>query len=147
MKHPPNSQVFGPAINRFADVMAHHDKFAFKGVTRLARAAGVSPASVSRLLNNKLNPSFLMVARLTDALEKQFGFRIDPRDLIAEEGRFLTQFVCDLAGCSGCLPEIARDEFGAIKEAYKEVKPGRWVASHHPKGYRPGKEINDRIAA
>lgn len=132
--HPP-SQVFGPAINRFADVMAHHDRFAFKGVSRLAREAGVSPSSVSRLINGKMNPSFLMVARLTEALEKQIGYRIDPRDLVAENGRFISRFVCDLVQCEGCLPENARDEFGSVKPAFDKVEPGKWVTSRHPEGF------------
>jgi transcriptional regulator with XRE-family HTH domain len=127
---------FGPAINRFTDVLAHHDKFAFKGVSRLAREARVSPASVSRLINGKMNPSFLMVARLTEALERHLGFRIDPRDLIAENGRFLEPFVCELMSCAGCLPEIATDEFGDIKPTYQDVKPGQWASSRHPKGFR-----------
>lgn len=131
-KHPP-SQVFGPAINRLADVMDHHDRFAFKGVTRLAHEAGVSPSSVSRFMNGKMNPSFLMVARLTEALERAYGHRIDPRDLIAENGKFLHRFCCDLVGCPGCLPDNAIDEFGDMKPAFRDVKPGQWISSRHPK--------------
>lgn len=140
MKNSPPSQVFGPAINRFTDVMAHSDRFAFKGVSRLAREAGVSPSSVSRLINGKMNPSFLMVARLTMALEKTLGFRIDPRDLIAENGRFLTRFACELMNCPGCLPENAWDEFGDRKPAFDGVKPGRWITSRHPNGLAQRKE-------
>lgn len=132
-QHP--KEVFGPVINRIADVMAHSDQFAFKGVSRLARAAGVSPSSVSRLINGKMNPSFVMVARLTYALEQQFGYRIDPRDLVAENGHFNTPFVCDLAGCAGCLPEIALDEFGQLKSTYEGIKPGGWITSRYPRGY------------
>lgn len=134
MFKPPPSQVLGPAVNRFADVMAHHDRFAFKGVSRLAREAGVSPSSVSRLVNGKGNPSFLMVVRLTEALERTFGYSIDPRDLVAENGEFIHRFCCDLVGCPGCLPENALDEFGDVKSMYKDVKPGQWVSSRHPKG-------------
>lgn len=134
MSNHHTTQVFGPAINRFTDVMAHSDKFAFKGVSRLAREAGVSPSSVSRLINGKLNPSFILVARLTNALERQLGYRIDPRDLIAECGSFPTRFVCDLTGCAGCLPETAWDEFGDLAEKFETIPPGRWVTSKHPKG-------------
>ena len=87
MNHPPSPQAFGPAVNRLTDVLAHSDAMAFKGVSRLARAAGVSPSAVSRLINGKSNPSFLMVARLTTALERDFGFAIDPRDLGRGERR------------------------------------------------------------
>jgi transcriptional regulator with XRE-family HTH domain len=143
MHTPSPSQVFGPAINRFADVMAHHNQFAFKGVSRLAHEAGVSPSSLSRLINGRMNPSFLMVARLTDALEHQFGFHIDPRDLVAENGRFPTRFTCSLVGCKGCLPERARDEFGATKQAYTDITPGHWVTSRFPMGYLLAEEAHE----
>lgn len=135
MKNTHSPQVFGPAINRIADVMAHNDRFAFKGVRRLASDAGVSPSSVSRLINGKINPSFVLVARITAALEKQLGFPVDPRDIVAENGTFLTDFVCDLTRCGGCLPETALDEFGSLKSAYKSVQPGQWITSRYPKGY------------
>lgn len=132
--HPPPT-VFGPAINRLTDVMVHSDRFAFKGVSRLAREAGVSPSSLSRLINGNINPSLILVARLTGVLEQEFGFRIDPRDLVAEEGHFLTPFVCDLVGCRGCLPDNARDEFGSLKPAFNTIKPGAWVTSRYPTGF------------
>ena len=139
MKHPPQPQAFGPAVNRFLDVMEHTDRFAFKGTTRLAEAAGVNPSSVSRLIHGLQNPSFLMVARLADALEGQLGFRIDPRDLIAESGRFLTRSTCDLVGCDGCLPQAAYDDLGQLKPDFAEVKPGTWVPSRYPIGFNPEK--------
>lgn len=137
MPHPTKPRVFGPQINRFADVMEHHNRFMFKGVSKLALDAGVSPSSVSRLINGKMNPSHQMVQRLRKALERAYGFRIDPGDLIAEEGRFVTKFVCDVVGCPGCLPKAAYDEFGSLKDAYKDVKSGQWVTSRYPKGYVP----------
>jgi transcriptional regulator with XRE-family HTH domain len=139
MNHPPPTQVFGPAINRFGDAMVHLDRYAFKGVARLAKDARVSASSVSRLLNGKMNPSFLMVARLTTAIERQLGLRIDPRDLISESGQFLTRYVCDLVGCSGCIPERAFDEYGDLKPAFTGVQPGNWVTSKYPSGYQPEK--------
>jgi hypothetical protein len=135
MQHPSTPQAFGPTINRISDLMAHIDRYAFHGVTNLAREARVSSSSVSRVINGKLNPSFNMVVRLTEALERHLGRSIDPRELIAENGAFPTQFVCDLAGCRGCLPENARDEFGDIKPAFADINPGNWVTSRYPKGY------------
>src|SRR4051812_49409343 len=99
MQHPHNPKVFGPTINRLLDVMEHCDRYAFKGSARLALDAGVNRASVSRLISGQINPSFLLVVRLTEALERQLGRRIDPRDVVAESGRFLTPFCCDLANC------------------------------------------------
>ncbi len=135
MHKPPPTQAFGPVINRVSDLMIHTTRYAFHGVSRLAADAKVSPSSVSRLINGKMNPSFAMVARITTALEQTLGYRIDPRDLVAELGRFLTPHTCDLVGCRGCLPENATDEFGDLKPAFHGVKPGRWVTSRHPKGY------------
>lgn len=147
MTHPP-PQAFGPTVNRVSDVAAHTTRYAFKGVGRLARDAGVSPSAVSRLLNGKMNPSFLMVARITAALEKELGYRIDPRDLVAESGRFLTRFTCDLvADCRGCYPDAATDEFGDTKRAFEGVRPGQWVTSRYPSGYEvtaeEGGEVED----
>lgn len=136
---PSTQQAFGPAVNRVGDVMAHTTRYAFKGVARLARDAGVSPSAVSRLINGRMNPSFLMVARVADALEREVGRPIDPRDLVAESGRFRTRFACDLTACRGCLPESATDEFGDLKQAFYGIEPGRWVSSRHPRGYE---EVN-----
>ena len=127
-------------VIRLQDVMIHTTRYAFHGVTRLAIDAKVSPSSVSRLINGKMNPSFAMVARVTTALEKSLGYRIDPRDLVAELGKFLTPHTCDLVGCQGCLPDNATDEFGDLKPAFDGVKPGRWVTSRYPKGYIESKK-------
>lgn len=135
MNHQPPSRAFGPTINRIADLMAHTNQYAFWGVTRFAEQAGVSPAAVSRVIHGQINPSFVMVARLTNALEDEFGFHIDPRELVAENGKFLTRFTCDLAGCRGCLPEAATDEFGDIKKAFEGVAAGQWITSRYPKGF------------
>jgi transcriptional regulator with XRE-family HTH domain len=135
MKHPPPNQVFGPAINRIDDLMAHSSTLAFGGVQRLAQFAGVSPASISRIICGLQNPTFLMVARITAVLEEDFGRRIDPRDLVAENGQFLTRFACDLVGCRGCYPDAATDQFGYQSPAYEGVNKGQWVTSKYPKGY------------
>lgn len=136
MKHPTPNQVFGPTVNRLADLMAHSDRYAFHGVRRLAMDARVSASSVSRLINGYMNPSYLMVVRITSALERELGIHVDPRDVVAERGAFLTRFACDLAGCRGCLPANALDEFGAVKPAFVDVAPGSWVSSKYPKGFR-----------
>jgi len=144
MKHPPPNQAFGPAVSRISDVMAHTSRYAFKGAGRLARDAKVSRSAVSRFMSGRSNPSFLMVARIADALEKELGYRIDPRDLVAEEGRFPTRYACDLIeSCRGCLPEAATDEYGDTKKAFEGVKPGNWVTSRHPRGYPAGEGSAD----
>ncbi|MBS1722970.1 MAG: helix-turn-helix transcriptional regulator [Armatimonadetes bacterium] len=129
-------QAFGPTINRFLDVMAHSDRFAFRGSSRLAFDAGVNPSTLSRILYGEINPSFALVARLTGALEKEFGLRFDPRDLVAENGEFLTPFTCDLVGCPGCLPDKSHDGSNVITPEFRSVKPASWVTSRYPKGFR-----------
>lgn len=138
MKHPPPFTAYRPVINRFTDVMMHSDRFAFRGTSRLATDAGVSVSSLSRLIHGEINPSFRLVARLTEAVEQELGFRIDPRDLCAEGGRFLTDSTCGLVGCRGCLPENARDEDGSLNPKFAGVEPGTWVTSRYPQGYGKG---------
>ncbi|HMS56451.1 MAG TPA: helix-turn-helix transcriptional regulator [Fimbriimonadaceae bacterium] len=134
MHQPLTPQAFGPAINRLSDVMEHSDRLSFCGVRRLARAARVSPSSVSRLMHGQINPSFLLVARITTAVEKATGLTIDPRDIVAEHGEFLTRFTCDLMQCRGCLPEAARDSDGHHNPKFAGVAPGKWVCSRNPEG-------------
>lgn len=141
MKYPPYTTGFGPIINRFADVLDHTDKFAFSGRSRIAREVGVCRSTITRVLNHQVNPSFALVARITAAIEKEMGFRIDPRDLIAEEGQFLTRSVCDLMACPGCLPENALDEFGATTPGFKDIYVGRWVTSCYPNGFESEKGL------
>jgi uncharacterized membrane protein len=40
---------------------------------------------------------------------------------------FLTASVCELVGCSGCLPEIAFEEDGSRKPEFESVVPGYWT--------------------
>jgi transcriptional regulator with XRE-family HTH domain len=137
MYKPPTQQVYGPVINRISDLMIHSNRYAFKGVTRLAKDAGVSPSSVSRIINGKMNPSFWMIDKLTSALERALGFEINPRDLAATMGGFKTLYVCDVVHCDGCLPPSALDEYGNLTPAWEGVLPGTWVTSKYPNGYQP----------
>lgn len=135
----PQGRALGTVVVRLGDAMAHVNRYAFKGVSRLARDAGLSPSSISRILSGKQSPSFLLVARLTDALEAASGRKIDPRELVSENGRFPTQHICKLMSCGGCLPENALDEFGDVKPTFKDVRRGEWVTSRHPRGFDEGK--------
>lgn len=137
MFNQPFTQAHGPVINRVSDCMSHANSYMFWGVSKLARDAGLSPSSVSRLINQRLNPSFLLVARITAALEAELGYRIDPRELVAENGVFLTRHVCDVVGCPGCMPDAAYDADGTRRTAFKNVQPGKWVTSRYPNGYLP----------
>jgi len=127
-------QVFGPTINRISDVMAHTTRYAFQGVPRLARDAGIHRTTLSRVIYGKSNPFSQTVGRIASALERELKRPIDPRELFAVDGEFPTRYTCDLVGCRGCLPEAATDEFGNRKFAYQGVMPGRWVTSAFPNG-------------
>ena len=132
--HPP-PKVSGPVVSRLADVMAPTYRFSFKGVSRMAEAAGVSHASVSRLVAGHRNASFITVARVTSALEAELGIALDPRDLIAESGRFLTPYCCVLVHCGGCLPANACGEDGRVTREYAGIRSGAWVSSRYPAGF------------
>lgn len=136
MNNPTPKQAFGPVISRLADAMIHVPIYACNGSPRLAKEAGVDRSTVTRLLRSELNPSFAMVARLTEAIENKIGQRIDPRDLFAESGRFLTPHICDLfPSCNGCLPDVALNEFGELHPSFVGISKGEWVTSKHPRGF------------
>lgn len=141
MLYKQSPQAYGPTINRIADMMAHTSRFAFQGVSRLAEDARVDRSTISRIINGSINPSFVLIARITGAFERELGFHIDPRDLVAELGGFLTRNACEVVRCGGCLPDRARDEFGDMKAAFAAVVPGTWVTSRYPNGYEPFAEV------
>lgn len=124
-----------PTINRISDLMAHSNRFAFHGTVRLARAAGVDVSTVSRILHGQINPSFALVARITEALEQEFQTNIDPRNVVAEAGKFLTDSACMVVNCGGCLPDASRDAFHRLTPEWHGVRAGTWVTSKFPQGF------------
>lgn len=140
MNIQPPKRASGPTINRIVDVMAHTKRYAFKGVPRLAKDAGIHRTTLTRVIYGQINPSARVVARIATALEREIGRSIDPREIFAENGDFPTRYTCDLVGCRGCLPDNATDEFGDLKSAFRDVKRGEWVTSRYPKGFVPGEE-------
>ncbi len=120
--------------NRILALMAHTNRYAFKGESRLASDAGVSKSAVCRLLNGQSSPSFATVSALTLALEPHLqgglkGKGLNPLELISLDGSYPTASACELAGCKGCLPNEAYDEHNQIKPEYKDVQPGQWSVS------------------
>lgn len=143
METNPN-QVLGPVISRLGDAMIHINPYSSKGNSRLASAVGTDPSTISRLIRGKLtNPSFALIARITTALEKEVGHHIDPRDLFAEMGAYLTRHICEVMRCRGCLPPSAHDEFNDVKPSFARLQRGQWVSSRFPNGYPTSKEAHD----
>ena len=118
-----------PLFNRIAALMEHTTWYAFKGASRLAQDAGVSKSFISRLLRGQTSPFFVHVVRLTQALEKALGQRLDPREFLSLDGTYPTASVCQLAGCGGCLPAEAFDGEGNLQPQFRGIKPGQWSIS------------------
>ncbi len=106
--------------------MIHTSRYSFKGRSRLARDCGVSKSAISRLLNGHSRPTYYLISRVTDALEREFGRKFGIRDLFSRNGEYPTTFVCDLVGCSGCLPAKSLNDEGQTNPAYKNFKKGFW---------------------
>ena len=124
----------GQVHNRILALMAHTNRYAFKGESRLATDAGVSKSAVCRLLNGQSSPSFALVSSITRALEPHLqrgleGRRLDPHELISLDGTYPTASACQLAGCKGCLPAEAYDEHNRLKPEFQGVLPGQWSLS------------------
>jgi transcriptional regulator with XRE-family HTH domain len=116
--------------------MSHASRYQWHGITRLSADTGIHRTTLTRIIKGTVVPTVQSAARIAEALERDLGHRVDPRDLFAEEGRFPHRFTCDLVdGCRGCLPDIATDEFGDRKKSYEGIEPGKWVTSRYPRGY------------
>lgn len=88
--------------NRIRAVMAHTTRYAFKAEARLAHDAKISKSALNRLINGLTSPSYFVVVAIACALEERLGRRIDPRDLVSTNGRYLTPSLRDVCGCRGC---------------------------------------------
>lgn len=110
---------------RLMEVMSHTSRYAFEGKARLARDTGLGRMTIIRLLSGRHEPSYYVVQAVVGALEAALGRSLDVRDVITYSGGF-ERSACDICGCSGCLPDGALREDGAIDRAYGEVPPGTW---------------------
>lgn len=113
--------------NRVAAVVAHAPRYAFKRLNRLAEDSGVSKAALSRLLRGDCTPTVRTLMKVSNAVGERLGRRIDPGELISEDGEYPTRFVCTLCGCKGCMPEFAYDSKGVLKPEYENWRPGLWT--------------------
>lgn len=71
-----------PKSNRLPQYLAEIQEYWFHGPQRrFARDAGVSEATLSRILRGATNPRYEDICRIVALLEKKLGRRIDPRDV------------------------------------------------------------------
>jgi transcriptional regulator with XRE-family HTH domain len=127
MDRPSARSTEVPLHNRIAAVMLHATRYAFRSRSRLARDCGLSKSAVSRLLRGDSSPSYVVVARVADALERALGVPIDPRELVSETGEYPTTFVCSLVGCRGCLPDQVFHPEGEKRKEFQMVQAGFWT--------------------
>jgi hypothetical protein len=72
-------------------------------------------------------PSLPSCCLITEALEKELGCRLDPRELVRfDDLPWPTASVCQLVGCPGCLPDEAYETDGRRRPEWKDVLPGCW---------------------
>lgn len=116
----------GLVYNRLLAIMAHTTRYAFKGEARLAADARVARSTISRLVTGQSNPSFALVTAVSQALSHHLSRRIDPHEFISFDGLYPTPSVCQLVGCTGCLPSEVYTENGHRKDEYRDIKPGQW---------------------
>lgn len=104
--------------NRIRAFLEHSTRYAFMGAARLAKDCEVSDAAICRLLSGNSSPSFAMVVKITQAFQKEYKRSIDPREVFAIDGQYLTKSVCALLGCKGCTPQEAWNDDDTLKPEY-----------------------------
>jgi transcriptional regulator with XRE-family HTH domain len=120
--------------NRIREIAIHIPWYGFKTQARLARDSGVSPATISRLVHRKSQPSLKLSLQVTAALSHRLGRPLDVREVFSVDGRYPTPSVCVLTGCRSCLPPEAYDEEENLKPEYGDVKAGTWSVGAGVKG-------------
>lgn len=79
--HPRPDRRF-PKTNRLSDFLAEVPEYWFHGPQRkLAQDAGVTEATLSRILRGETNPRYADICRIVAALEAKLERRIDPREI------------------------------------------------------------------
>lgn len=117
-----------PALhNRLTLVLAHTRRYAFEGQARLARDAGVSRSTVSRLVSGKTRPQPALVRKVTAAVSAALGRPVPPRELFSPDGTYPTRSGCVLCNCPGCIPEYAFDRQGRRRPEHRLMRPGDWT--------------------
>ena len=122
----------GRLHNRIAAIMLHINGYDSKGVVRLASDAGISRSELSRLLHGKTNPSYVIVERIHQCLERKAHRVFNLREIVSETGRYPTTYVCSLLKCKGCLPAYAFNRHVDMTAEFRDVQPGQWTGNVGP---------------
>jgi DNA-binding XRE family transcriptional regulator len=88
--------------NRLGMIMAHTNRYAFDPAPRLARDTGLSYTTIYNILHGYNSPTYWTAIRITEALEKATGKRLDPREIMDINKKFPTESGCHFMGCSHC---------------------------------------------
>ena len=71
-----------PKVNRLPQYLSQLEEYWFHGPQRrFARDAGVSEATLSRILRGTTNPRYEDICRIVRLLEEKLGRPIDPREI------------------------------------------------------------------
>jgi len=127
---PPKCQAVanGPTLyNRVLAVIEHIPWYGFRTQVRLADDSHVSEACISRLLRGECQPSLMVALQVTQAIERRLQRPLGVTELFSLDGSFPTASVCQLVGCSNCLPECCYDEGDNLKPECEAIKPGQWA--------------------
>jgi DNA-binding phage protein len=112
--------------NRIAAIMTHVTRYSFRGNSRLAADSGLSKGTISRLVRGKTNPLYNTIAKVVKSLETNLGRSLSHAEVVSDDGTYPTQSVCELVGCSGCLPDLMYADDGSVQRAFQGRLPGHW---------------------
>lgn len=113
--------------NRIAALMVHIPRYCFRGTSRLAKDAGLAKSTISQLVHGKSIPLYSTLHEIVKCFEHHLGIVIDLRDVVSEDGTYPTLYVCDLAGCPGCLPDSVYLPTGELRRSGDAVRAGQWT--------------------
>jgi hypothetical protein len=117
----------GRFTNRLRAILLHVSYYSIEPTTRLASDTGHVHSSISRLLSQRSQPSYLTAQRIAEAISKRSGIAISEREIFSPDGTYPTPSTCALLGCRGCLPPKAWNEStDKLKSYWKTQKPGDW---------------------
>ena len=78
----PYRPVRPPKTNRLSVYLGQVQDYWFHGPQKkLARDAGVTPSTLSRILRGTTNPRYEDICKIVGTLEEKLGRKIDPREV------------------------------------------------------------------